>query len=161
MLSLRSDRVSLVSFAVCLALAGSALSTASQAQPKAGTVTKAEAEACAKLRSDYEDASKELALNKAKGNVDNSAIRATMREAENNNILNQSRMIFDMMKANGCRIPDHIPSASRYGLASITCSAALQKRKADEAYDRYQGRNFVYHGPITECDISEWTPDQE
>jgi len=159
MLSLRSDRVSLVSFAVCLALAGSALSSASQAQPKTGTASKAEPEACAKLRTDYEDASKNLALNEAKGRIDNSAIRATMREAENNNIINQYRMVFDIMKSNGCKLPDHVPSGSRYALASISCSAAIQGRRADEAADKFFNR-LEDRGPIKECDISEWKPDQ-
>lgn len=130
MSSFKLNSVASVSFAVSLALVGSALSGTVQAQPKA----QAESEACAKLRNDYEDASKKLALNDARNRHDNSAIRATMRETENSNIISQSRMVFDIMKSNGCKLPDHIPSASFYLVAASFCALS----------------------PEDSCDISEW-----
>ncbi|WP_374593014.1 hypothetical protein [Sphingosinicella sp.] len=159
MQSFKRCRLTSVSFVLCLSLGTSTLASTANAQSKTDA-TPQEPEACAKLRSDYEETSKKLALNDAKGRFDDSAIRTTMRETENSNAINQSRMIFEIMKTNGCQLPDHIPSSTRYALASTKCAVAREVRRAEEFMDRDRG-NYVDRGPIEECDISGWKPDQK
>src|SRR5687767_22819 len=90
-------------------------STTSYAAPTAKSAKKdSEPEVCTSLSSDYENASKKLAMLKAEGALDNSAVRATMREGQSGNILNEARMTMDLMKNNGCKGPTAAPSASRY-----------------------------------------------
>jgi hypothetical protein len=113
---------------------------------------------CSSLRTDYEDASKKLALNQAHENIDNSAIRATMRQSEDNNVLAQARITMDLMKNNGCKSPTYAPSASRYALSSLKCSAVLEELRAREAIDRLN-RTYTPRQSTSECDISTWKAD--
>jgi hypothetical protein len=103
---------------------------------------------CLKLSAGYENASKSLAGNVAKGIGDNSAPRATMREAENNNILAQARLTIDLLKENGCQMPTAAPSATRYFSAALKCK--------NDQLDMALGRGPI-HIPDS-CDSSKWTP---
>jgi hypothetical protein len=115
---------------------------------------------CSSLRTDYENASKKLALNQAHDNIDDSAIRATMRESQDNNVLVQARITMDLMKSNGCKSPTYAPSASRYALAALSCSAALQHIRALEAIDRFN-RTYTPRETPSECDTSKWKEDSD
>ena len=113
---------------------------------------------CASLANDLEEASKKLALNVANGVGDNSAPRATMREAEDTNTLAQAKMTMDVMHNNGCKGPSFVPSASRYGLASLTCATAKQKIRNRELIDRLDNKFVIYDLPA-ECDTQTWKPN--
>lgn len=112
---------------------------------------------CTQFRTAYDNVSKKLARNQADEAGDNSAARATMREAQNNSALSEARITLDLMKANSCATPSYVPSASRYSLASLKCAAALQRVRAIVAMDRLSSRNSDYLDPPA-CDTSTWMP---
>jgi len=148
-----------------LAIAAALFPTASLSQRRAAkpsaakaAAVKAEPAICTKLMSDYEDASKKLAYSKSEDVLDNSAPRTTMREMQNANVMNQARMTMDLIKSAGCTMPTFVPSASRYGLASLHCATALQGIRTKHAVDRVEGRYVSYPEPA-ECDTSTWKPD--
>lgn len=148
-----------------LAIAAALFPTASMSQrrtakPSAARAAAAKAEPaiCAKLMSDYEDASKKLAYSQSEDAIDDSAPRTTMREVQNSNVMNQARMTMDLMKSAGCTMPTFVPSASRYGLASLHCATALQGIRTKHAVDRVEGKYVSYPEPV-ECDTATWKPD--
>ena len=145
---------------VSLAVPGFAAVKAGPVHPKAAAQAQAKPEPaiCASLTNDLEEDSKKLALNMAKGAGDDSAPRATMRESEDTNTLTQAKMTMDVMHANGCKGPTFVPSASRYGLASLSCVAAAQKIRSKMMMDRLDNR-FVVYDPPAECDTATWKPD--
>lgn len=130
-------------------------------KPVQTTVKKAEPAQCQKLRADYDNASKKLALSKAYQMADmnemigNSPIRSTMRNSENGNIITQAQMTFDIMKSTGCKLPTYTPSADRYGMASLNCAVALSEQKKNNALASLKYGPQSYDTP-TACDISTW-----
>lgn len=98
---------------------------------------KAEPAACAGLMSDYDNISKQMAIRQADEVLDNSAARATMRETQNASGISQASMTLDIMKAKGCTLPDFVPSASRYGLASLICANKRQEIRKNRAWTDY------------------------
>ncbi|MEG3093062.1 hypothetical protein [Sphingomonas sp. PB1R3] len=125
---------------------------------RAEAAVKAEPAICAKLMADYEGASKKLAYSQSEDAIDDSAPRTTMREMQNSNVMNQAQMTMDLMKSAGCTMPTFVPSASRYGLASLRCATALQGIKTKHAVDRVEGKYVSYPEPV-ECDTATWKPD--
>lgn len=117
-----------------------------------------EPEVCKALMSDFEDASKSLALSDAEDVLDDSAIRSTMREAQNSNIINKARMTMDIMKSHGCTLPTFVPSGERYSLSSLGCVTARQSIRAREAVDRFRSQFESYPEP-EECETKLWKPD--
>lgn len=113
---------------------------------------------CAKLTADYEDASKSLAMYRAEGLIDNSAIRATMRETQASSTLEQARITMDLLKNHGCKSPTFAPSASRYITAAIACLTAKVDRSADESWARFDGKAPSAPTPLPACDRSTWQP---
>jgi hypothetical protein len=111
------------------------------------SATPTESPACAKLGADYENASKELAMTYAEGVGDNSAPRATMREARNGNVLEKARLTVELMRGNSCRIPTEPPSLARYLSPALACQTALLGA---------QGGNLP-----PACDMSTWQPKAE
>jgi hypothetical protein len=100
---------------------------------------------CAKLDSDYEHASKALAMVFAEGVGDNSAPRATMREAREANIRNEASQTLDLMQAHKCALPTAAPNAAPYVTQAMGCKAAQFK---DEL-----GLNA---NASEVCDMSKW-----
>ncbi|WP_156367262.1 hypothetical protein [Novosphingobium sp. KN65.2] len=139
--------------ALALAIASVTAAPLSIAAPQK---SKAEPAQCTKLRTDYDDASKKLALAQAYDVLDHSAIRSTMRNSENSNVIAQARMTFDIMKGQGCSVPDYTPSAGRYGLQSLQCASALQEQRTKNAFADLDNRPRSYETP-KECDTTAWT----
>lgn len=114
---------------------------------------------CKSLMTDYDAVSKKLAMLEADGTGDDSAPRASMREAQASNAINQARITFDVMKANGCTMPNAAPSASRYSIAALACEAGRQKIRTQERLDNLQDK-YVYYPEPKECDTDTWKPNQ-
>lgn len=134
-------------FAALGLLAIAAIANAAPPKKRAAA-PKSEPAACAALHSDYEEASKRLAMNEATGIGDRSAIRATMRETENNGILAKARMTLDLLKGNGCRSPTSAPSMSRYFGSALKCQNDLMGVRLSGTY------SFP-----PSCERAKWTPD--
>ena len=96
---------------VCLGAVLVASSTADIAAAKPA-VRKAAASSgtCTRLYSDMEHLKKSLAMNFADGIGDNSAPRATMREAQEQSLLGRVRLTMDLMRDNHCRMPASVPT---------------------------------------------------
>lgn len=108
----------------------------------AAPIAKAESSACTKLASDYDIASKQLAMNHAEGVGDNSAPRATMREARNNNILEKARITVELMRGNSCKMPTEAPDMGRYLSPALKCSTDMIGASTTPA----------------SCDMTTWQP---
>ena len=115
---------------------------------------------CSSLAADYESASKKLALLKVQSAVDDSAIRATMRETQSTNIIDQARMTMDLLKNNGCKGPTAAPSADRYMSAALDCVTAQTKRETDAAWAQVDGKPAPDDSqPLAQCDQAKWAPN--
>lgn len=133
-------------------------STALNAAPTHVPIKKsAEPAVCSSLATDYENASKKLALLKAESAADDSAVRATMRETQSTNVIDQARMTMDLMRNNGCAGPTAAPSADKYLVAALNCVAAQTKQSTDAAWARYDGTAAPDPTPPSECDREKWT----
>jgi hypothetical protein len=120
----------------------------------------AEPAICASLASDYEGASKKLAMLKVEGIFDNSAPRATMRETQSTNIMEQARFTMDLMKNNGCKGPTAAPSADRYMSAALDCMKERATRTADAAWAKLDGKPAAISSePPTQCEQTSWKSD--
>lgn len=144
-----------------LVIASMLISSATvDAAPVHKKVAKAsEASACKSLASDYDNASKNLAMLEAQGLTDDSAPRATMRETQSNNILNQARITMDLMKNNGCKSPTAAPSANIYLMDAIKCSTAVMKQSSEAAILIAEGKSVSDFDRPPECDRSKWAAD--
>jgi hypothetical protein len=111
---------------------------------------------CASLASDYDAASKKLAMLKVEGIIDDSAPRATMRETESTNIIDQARITMDIMKNNGCKSPTAAPSADRYITAAFACETAATKQSTAALQAAMQGNAAPDSPSPAECDQSKW-----
>lgn len=109
--------------------------------------------ACKSLGDDYDAASKQLAANLAEGIGDDSAIRATMRESQNQTTLDRARMTMDLMKGNGCKMPTSAPSANRY----LTPALACQTDELKQSTARMTGASTDTSLPDS-CDQTKWQP---
>ena len=146
----------------CLVVASLLItSTPLNAAPAHKPVKKAtEPAICASLASDYEGASKKLAMLKVEGIFDDSAPRATMRETQSTNIIDQARITMDLMKNNGCKGPTAAPSADRYLTAALDCMKERTSRLADAAWARVDGKPAAAASePPTQCDQTKWSPN--
>ena len=76
---------------------------------------------CTRLYADMEHLKKSLAMNFADGIGDNSAARATMREAQEQSLMGRVRLTMDLMRDNRCRMPTSVPTGVEYADAAITC----------------------------------------
>jgi hypothetical protein len=133
-------------------LAGLSLAATSLAMaPGTGhAAAAAEPPACKSLRADYEEASKRMAMNHAQGIGDNSAVRATRRETENNTILAEARLTLDLLKGNGCRLPTSAASYKRYYSSGLRCHNDILKVKL----------SGTYSFPAS-CRRADWVPDAQ
>lgn len=159
-ISLRLHLLSAVTKAiVIISMAGAVVHAATPKKPlrklPQTAAPKSEPSQCQKLRGEYDDASKKLALANAYESIDDSAMRSTMRNSENSNIIAQARMTFDIMKSAGCKLPTYAPSADRYGSDSLSCMAALQKQRTNNAMARLDDRMPSFDTPHA-CDTSAW-----
>ena len=157
MMSLIGDREPTMPRSTYLALAlvvvgvASAAAQVRHARPASRPAASASpSAACAKLAADYDRASKDLAMNAAEDIGDDSAPRATMREAENNNTLAQARLTMDLMKNNSCTMPTAAPDASRYFSSALSCHSDMLRA-------RYQGS----HDQPASCDRAKWVPGDQ
>lgn len=132
----------------CLFAAGAVLVSSAALAASEGPRQKGEPAACKALHEDYEEASKRMAMNRASGLGDNSAVRATTREAENTSILAEAQVTLDLLKGNGCRLPTSAPSSSRYYFRALQCHNDLLTV-------RLSGK---YSFPPS-CERAKWTPD--
>lgn len=149
-----------VAIAVACSLTVSAGAQSRRAMKNPALIPKVAVDApeCHSLMVDYEAASKKLALSDAEDILDNSAARSTMRETQNGNVINQARMTLDLMKGSGCKLPTFVPSGSRYGAASLSCTAAKQRIRTQVAMDRLRDQ-VKFYDPPAECDTATWKPD--
>ena len=131
-----------------------------QSNAKPVPSTPAETLQCAKLRNQYEDASKKLALTHAYDTVDDSAVRSTMRNSESSNVIAQARLTFDIMKSAGCKLPAHAPSAERYAANSLSCTVALQRQRTANALARLDDDVSSFETPA-ECSTNLWRTPAE
>jgi hypothetical protein len=115
----------------------------------------AESAQCTKLRTDYDEASKTLALSKAEDLADDSAVRSNMRKTEDSNTIAQARITFDIMKSSGCKMPDFAPSADRYNLNMLDCVVALKKQQTEIVFARLDER-MPKDVDQSACDTSKW-----
>jgi len=113
---------------------------------------------CSSLGSDYEGASKKLAMLKVESMFDDSAVRVTMRETESTNLMDQARMTMELMKNHGCAGPTAAPSADRYMSAALDCKLAETKASNAELWAAYKGEAAPDPKPLTECDQAKWLP---
>lgn len=133
------------------------LATSVVAAPAKRAATRAtEPSVCTSLMADYESANKKLAMLSAEDFGDNSAIRATMRETQSNNVLTQARMTMDLMKNNGCKGPTSAPSSTRYLSAALSCRTALLKQDLAATRARYDKSPPPTTDYPVECDQSTW-----
>lgn len=135
-------------------IAGLALSLPAAAQAPqrggAGSAPKPTPAACAPLHEEYEDASKRLAQIHAQGLGDQSAPRATMREAESTKVLAGAGMTLELLKAHGCPLPTAAPSGTRYANAARICNLAMLEAR----------RAGIYTFPAS-CERRQWVQDQD
>lgn len=131
--------------------------------------------ACAKLSADYENASKALALLFAEGAADNSAIRATMREAREANLRNEARDNLDLMKAHNCALPLSAPSARPYLIQAMDCQTARMQQNSSRDVTKPESTRDIAgplrrlipkpalatDGTLVACDTSKWQREQE
>lgn len=113
---------------------GGVVACSSAFAKETASAPKAEPVVCEKLHADYEDASKRMALNHAEGIGDNSALRATQREAQKASILAEARLMLDLLKGNGCHLPTSAPSLYRYYLSALTCHNDILAAKLSGTY---------------------------
>jgi hypothetical protein len=132
-----------------LVTAGLLVASTAAFTPIPAAAQKPESKTCAALHLDYEETSKRMAMNHASGIGDNSAIRATKREAENTNILAEARLTLDLLKGNGCSLPKSAPSGARYYGSALRCHN-------DMLGVRLSGK---YSFPPS-CERAKWTPDE-
>lgn len=114
---------------------------------------------CVTLASDYEAASKKLAMIKVEGMLDNSAPRATMRATQSTTILDQARFTVGLMKDNGCKAPTAAPSADRYTLAALGCLNERASQRADAAWAKLDGKTVTDPAPAAKCVQDSWVPE--
>jgi hypothetical protein len=121
------------------------------AAPKRAVVSAArppESSVCLGLIRDYENASKAMAMNQAEGVGDDSPIRQSVREAQNNGSLEKARITLDFMHGNNCKLPNSAPRSELYIRAAMTCKADQMK----EALNRARGG----HTSPPSCDQTKW-----
>jgi len=123
-------------------------STAAFAKGEAPS-SSAESAVCKSLHIDYEEASKRMSQNRADGLGDNSAVRATQRETENNGILAEARLTLDLLKGNDCRLPTSAPSSDRYYFTALKCHNDILEVKL----------SGTYSFPAS-CKRADWVPDE-
>jgi hypothetical protein len=131
--------------AVCMLAALVASVPANPALSKT-TVHKAGASSgtCARLNGEMEQLKKSLAMNFADGIGDNSAPRATMREAQYQSLLGRVRLTMDLMRDNRCKMPTSVPTGVEYASAAIACASARMEAGGASS--------------TASCDQSKWVP---
>lgn len=100
---------------------------------------------CTRLYADMEHLKKSLAMNFADGIGDNSAPRATMREAQDQSLMARVRLTMDLMRDNHCKMPTSVPNGVEYASTAITC-------RTDQ----------MHSGSLNppSCDQDKWVPRQ-
>ena len=76
---------------------------------------------CTQLNADMEHLKKSLAMNFADGIGDNSAPRATMREAQEQSLMGKVRLTMELMRDNHCKMPTSVPTGVEYASNAISC----------------------------------------
>ena len=105
--------------------------------------TAASSKSCTRLYMDMEQLKKSLAMNFADGIGDNSAARATMREAQDQSLMARVRLTMDLMRDNHCRMPTSVPTGVEYSGSAITCKVNMM--------------NSGTSSPPS-CDQAKWVP---
>lgn len=109
-----------------------------------------QASPCDKFAADYDYASKRMGLIMAEGIGDDSAVRATMREAQENNIRQEARDTLELMKAHKCKnLPISVPSVKTYGMQAMKCGTDMRIAKLKGQFPTFLD--------IPSCDVSKWT----
>lgn len=103
-----------------VALIVSSMGYIAAAKPVARKAT-ATSGTCTRLYADMEHLKKSLAMNFADGIGDNSAPRATMREAQDQSLMARVRLTMDLMRDNHCRMPTTVPTGVEYASSAISC----------------------------------------
>lgn len=99
---------------------------------------------CVGLNRDLQHLSRSLAMNFAEGIGDDSAARATMREAQYNTLLSRVRLTMDLMRDNRCKLPAAVPTGREYVSSAIACRT-----------DTIGGSS----ASSERCDQSKWVPE--
>jgi hypothetical protein len=139
-----------------LVLTVSSETAQSAGRPRSETKPSAE---CQRLASDYENASRMLALNAALNGADDSAARVNMRNSEDVATIQKAQLTLELMRGHSCKLPTFAPSASRYGNASALCQGALQIANMNADIQAKLG-NYSGFATPPECDTSNWKPDR-
>lgn len=103
-----------VTLAALVSVIGATRTSQSDAAPR-------RASNCTTLNRDLDQFSKSLAMNFAEGIGDDSAARATMREAEYGNLLARVKLTMDLMRDNQCKLPESVPTGEEYASSAIAC----------------------------------------
>lgn len=133
-----------VAAAIAAALLVVEISGPAWAQPAAGGAATPPAKpltTCEALALDWRSAEYDLAENYAEGMTDDSAPRATMRAAQDQNALLKAQIALTLMHDNKCSLPKRAPSSITYLLNALKCQT--EKLKGN------------FKSP--ECDHSTWT----
>ena len=144
--SFRSTTASLAALAALIFCDAAGVAAAPRTRARASAPTPSSG-ACVQLNGDLDHLSKSLAMNFAEGVGDNSAPRATMREAQYNNLLTRARMTMDLMRDNHCRMPASVPTGEQYTGAALTCHTDMLEAQL--------ARKTTLPDS---CDQSRWTP---
>ncbi|ALJ12641.1 hypothetical protein [Sphingopyxis macrogoltabida] len=104
---------------------------------------------CDKLAEEYEGASKKLAMSMADGLGDTSAIRKTMRETQDANVLAEAQQTLNLMVAHKCSLPTTTPKGGLYLIPAIECRTARLKQDMGEISSSDEA-----------CDMSKWVKTQ-
>lgn len=108
---------------------------------------------CEALARDYENASKQIAMNDADNLGDDSAVRATMRESQNNGILEKARITVELMQGNKCKMPASAPSGDPYFTQALACKNAK--------FSQLQAATSLHLELPPECIFSNWKSEQK
>ena len=124
--------------------------SSSEAAPKGPKNT------CAVLSREYENASKRLAANETDDLMDDSAVRATMRQTQNNNIIENAHITLELMRNNKCALPTSAPSAERYGGVAAYCKLVSDAHR----FDRQLGKASSEDPEVSKCEMQNWKPEK-
>ena len=118
-------KYAVILLALTTGLAGAPQSLLAQtAAPKAMAL-------CPGLAFQWDNIEKDLAEREAEGFTDNSAPRATLREMKNANDLTKAQLLFAMMQAGRCPLPDTPPNYIVYFSDALKCGTARLRGTKD------------------------------
>jgi hypothetical protein len=125
-----------------------------RATPAPAPTPAAEPAICTPLREEYERASKQLAMNDVEGRNARTMAERNLAATKEGNILAQSNITRDNMRASGCPAPAQSPDKYAYALQAINCYNDMLRGRI-----RYMQTRQLPEAPST-CDQRQWTREQ-